>query len=324
MILPVFSRLQAISSLENLHWSGRAISSAAELPLCDFLSNASHLRSLSLDTHNIPQTALLSASQISTLTTASLCKFQDAENSTPCHALFESLTDLDCEGTHAGLVVALHTIKSPKLRHLCIRITDQRRQGPNPFDIFKESERFPALIDLRLEDIPPSWAHFEAIFSLKGLKTLRIKPRITGSDWPRRRWPIQIIRLLAKSFPQLQVLVLGAGYHITDDHTVSLPDLECFAQFCPNLRQLVVAVDARGMESFSGYLTPHTTLEEVDLGESEADGYEIEIAKVIRQLWPCLQSGINTWEDINAWLVPRWERIWKDVERLRRTHDVTE
>lgn len=317
MLIPALHRLQSIPSLEKLCWSGGSMSDAAEKSLCHFLSNTQHLRSLTLDTPNIPPAVLLSASDIPALTTASLSKFQDAEYISSSHALFESLTDLECNGTGAGLDVAFHAVKAPKLNRLGISMSDQRREGPNPFDILKDSERFPALADLRLKDFRPSWVHLEAILSLTDLKILHINQAVLELDSIQCYWPVAIIRRLAKSFPKLESLVLGYWYGSMDDPIVSLPNLECFAQFCPQLRQLAVSVDVRGMEGFSEYLIPHPTLEEVDLGESITDACETEIAKVIHHLWPCLRRGVTAWETIGDWPTPRWERIWKHVERLQ-------
>ncbi|KAG8951036.1 hypothetical protein FRC04_006897 [Tulasnella sp. 424] len=317
MLIPALDRLQSIPSLEKLCWTGGSISDAVEKSLCHFLSNTQHLRSLTLNTPNIPPAILLSASHTPALTTASFSKFQGAEYISSSHALFESLTDLECNGTGAGLDVAFHAVKAPKLNRISISMCDQRREGPNPFDILKDSERFPALADLRLKDLRPSWVHLEAILSLTNLKILHINSIVPEFDSIICYWPVTTIRRLAKSFPKLESLVLGDWYGSMDDPTVSLPDLECFAQFCPQLRQLTVSVDARRMEGFSGYLIPHPTLEEVDLGESLSDSFELEIAKVVHQLWPCLRRGVTGWEAIGDWRTPRWERIWKYVEGFR-------
>lgn len=317
MAIPFFNHLQGIAHLGKLSWSGGKISEAAEISLSLFLSSNSSLHSVHLDVHNMPHTALLSASHIPTLATVSFSKFQDTEYVTSSPALFASLTDLQCGGTAAGLETAIRIVKAPKLTRLCISMSDQERQGPNPFDILKDSERFPALTDLRLKDLQPSWAHLQAISSLKALRTLHIEPAVKRLNWDPPYWPVKIIRLLATSFPQLEMLVLGRGHYPTDNTTVSLPDLECFAQLCPNLRHLEVSVDATGMERLSRSLVPHPSLEVVNLGDSEADSYEIEIASIIFRLWPCLRRGCTSSEDMGGWSAYRWEKIWEHVARLQ-------
>ncbi|KAG9047196.1 hypothetical protein FS837_002839 [Tulasnella sp. UAMH 9824] len=317
MALPFFDCLQRMDHLERLCWSGGTISNVAETSVCRFLSSNSSLVSVHLDASNVPHAALFSASHIPTLAVASLSKFQDAEYDTFPQALFVSMTDLECGGTAAGLETALRILKAPKLNRLCISMSDQEKEGKNPFDILNDLERFPSLTDLRLQDFQPSLAHLQAILSLKGLKTLHIKPPVPKFNWTYRHWPAQLIRLLAESFPQLEVLVLGSGYSLTDDIAVSLPDLECFAQFCPNLTHLAMSVDATGIATFSRPLIPHPTLEVVDLGGSEEDGYAKEIAGIIFRLWPYLRKGLMTREAMGGSSAYQWERIWKEVVRLQ-------
>ncbi|KAG8951037.1 hypothetical protein FRC04_006898 [Tulasnella sp. 424] len=317
IILPqaVFGRLHAILHLKDLRWSGRRISDATQRSLCLFLSSASHIGSVSLTAHNLPYTVLSSASHIPTLTTASFSNLQDIESVPPAHAVFASLTNLECTGTNAGLDVSIRTIKAPRLIRLCVSMSDQGGYGANPFETLKDSERFPALVDLRVKNFHRG--HLEAIFSLKSLRILHIQPAV---DLQRTRyWPVRIIRMFAESFPKLEDLVLGDGYH---DGDVSLPDLDCFAKSCPRLRQLSMSVDAREMHTFSGNLTPHPTLEVVNLRRSEADGHEIEIAEVIRRLWPRLQRCSTIWGDPGDWQTPKWARIWSDVQRLEKMQDL--
>ncbi|KAG8951038.1 hypothetical protein FRC04_006899 [Tulasnella sp. 424] len=311
MILSVFDRLQAIPHLENLHWSGRAISDEAQRSLCLFLSSAPHLGSICLVANNLPYTVLLSASHIPTLTTASLSNLQDIRSVPPAHAVFASLTDLEYAGTNAGLHGSIRTIKAPRLIRLCVSMSNPSGYGPNPFETLKDSERFPALVDLRVKNFHRG--HLEAIFSLRSLRILHIEPAV---DLQRTRyWPVRIIRLFARSFPKLEDLVLGDGY---PDGDVSLPDLAYFATFCPQLRQLSMSVDAREMHTFSGNLTPHPTLEMVNLGQSEADGHEIEIAEAIHRLWPRLQECYTIWEDPRYLQTTRWARIRKDVKTFQK------
>ncbi|KAG8975859.1 hypothetical protein FRB90_009400 [Tulasnella sp. 427] len=182
------------------------------------------------------------------------------------------------------------------------------------FDGLGSPVDYPNLTTLKVSFIL-QWSELTPLLAFRGLKELSITPAF---DW-EEHWSTSETRLLVESFPLLEVLVLGDGPN-SFDVLLTLPDLDCFARHCPRLWYLGASIDARAIHTFTGTVTPHPAIREVDLQESEAAEHEaeFEVAGLIKRLWPNLQKGSRMYHDTlpgeEPWgqesIKAFWDNVW--------------
>ncbi|KAG8983269.1 hypothetical protein FRB90_006162 [Tulasnella sp. 427] len=314
-----FTRLQALPQLLYLRWEATTFPESAEESLHSFLSTAPHLDGFELSARDLPHATIRSASEVPDLRTASFSGFPNAEPSdpSPLPFPFPYLEELRFSGTRAGLDVALRQISAPQLGSLTIAIRLGNVTSNNILGALEDSQRFPALTTLVFHNYRLSPGDLDTVVTLKNLKVLRLHLCWTGPT--STFWPAWVVRKLAQSLHELEVLVLGDGCGFPADVAISLPELECLAKHCPKLERLFVATDARGMDTFDQPLVPHPTLWKVGLGHSEIDQHETEIGRVIYQLWPNLAEEFvisKALDDLTA-AKSAWVPVWEEVARLR-------
>ncbi|KAG9014668.1 hypothetical protein FRB90_005251, partial [Tulasnella sp. 427] len=319
MALPFFDRLHGASSLQTLRWEGNSIPPSAEASLSSFLSKPAQLHSIEIQTSNLSSAIVQPAAQIPTLAAAIFSKFQDGESQRASPSFFASLEELECYGTNTGVNAALQQISAPQLASLIISVTrgSQAIRDPGLLGSLRNRSSFPALTALQLNDYVPSEEDLQTISSLKNLRRLSLVPTLTNLE--QFFWPARAVLQLSQSLPKLEELVLDNGYGSSVDEAISLPELECFARHCPNLKRLEVSVDARWTPDFQRPLHSHSGLEQADIiGCWEADEHGLETAQVIHQLWPNLTEEFlikKVSSEIDALY---WRNIWEEVLRLRR------
>ncbi|KAG9018229.1 hypothetical protein FRB90_011798 [Tulasnella sp. 427] len=307
---PIADFVQAIPQLESLHYSAGRKPGDVVSRLCPSLLGFSQLKVLNLSMSYLDSEVLQAASQIISLERCQLGWMMHADAYAGIGTVtFPTLKEMSLTGWTKPMRSVLCHTKIRMVESLSIHLIgplDEHRQTQ-----FGGLEDLPKLTTLNVEGHIFNWNDMEPLFALRGLKELKLDPSHSLVD--REQWSTSAVRLVAESFPHLEVLVLGDG----DTEflpTLTLPDLDCFSLHSSRLRILSVSVDARAAHIFTGSVSSHPALEEVNLQVSEADTHESEIAELISRLWPNLRNGKTLWENKNDWPTPRWKRIWSKVE----------
>ncbi|KAG8956934.1 hypothetical protein FRC00_004706, partial [Tulasnella sp. 408] len=301
--------------LEALCWRIEEMSVWAISHLSAVLPSFPELRSVEFSVNDLAPALVQAVARVQKLERVQLAFLNDRKSNPILEQVsFPSLKEMTCMGLKSAVRPLLVANKVPVLEALSLQLYGWwEDEEVGLFEGLRDLALLPFLTTLRVETPMGSWDEMKPLLSLKGIKELNLD--LTVSAGLEGLWPLSAVRLVAESFPCLEVLVLGREGSRLDDPTLKLPALDCLAQHCPRLRFLAVTLDARQLHAFNGSVIPHPSVQEVNLLWSEADTHEVEIAEVISQLWPNLRSGTTMWENsIEVWPAPRWARIWSKVE----------
>lgn len=271
----------SLEHLEALCWRTEEMSVAAISHLSAVLPSFPELRSVEFSVNDLAPALVQAVAQVQKLERVQIAFLNDREsNSILKQVAFPSLKEMTCIGLKSAVRPLLLANKVPVLEALCLRLYGWWEDDEaGLFEGLGDPALLPFLTTLRVETPMASWEEMKPLLSLKGIKELNLD--LTVNAGQEGLWSPSAVRLVAESFPSLEVLVLGSAESELEDSALKLPALDCFSQYCPQLRFLAVTVDARHLHTFKGSVVPHPSVQEVSLLWSEADTHEIEIAEVI-------------------------------------------
>lgn len=299
--------LQSAPHLEEYRWEATETSRAGISRLFAVLPCFPKLRSIDLVVNGLTTELVQPAAQIRKLESARFAFLTNPEGSLASEGvLFPSLKEMICIGFKSAVHTLLLSIRTPVLETLSLDLYSW--WGEDDTDTFAglgNPTNFPFLTTLNVGGLITSWNELTPLLSFKGIKELNMDPTFTTDE--EGPWSPSTVRLVAESFPHLEVIILGDRRTPLTNMVLTLPALDCFSQYCPRLQYLAVSVDARRLHTLTTDITPHPAVQEVNLLRSEADTHEVEIAEVISRLWPNLRKGSTIWEHSgNEWPAPRW------------------
>ncbi|KAG8983070.1 hypothetical protein FRB90_006320 [Tulasnella sp. 427] len=305
----IIESLKLTPLIESFRFSGSMPSHIAPL-LGPALSSMSQLRSIRLYiSPGLPLEVVQAISQIPTLESVLIGVIQDPKQTPSLGPItYPSLKELRYVSRRDALRWILPTA-NPTIEAITAVLSGQ--SDINPFDALRPA-KYPNLTTVNARGIL-NWDEITPLLAFKGLKELSITPYFLAGD--RGHWSTSEARLLAESFPLLEMLVLKDGLHCFNI-LLTLPDLDCFAQHCPRLWYLGVSVDARAAHTFKGTVTQHFAIREVCLQESEVDGHEAAVADMIKRMWPNLQKGTRMYCELGEEPLGQvrseahWDKIW--------------